>query len=100
MTPRSMSCPIASNPLTGGLAMGVTPAVSAAMTMSSTLSIPIDPCSQSMSTQSKPSRPTMSTIWGDGIMTETPNAGSPDRSLRFMRLVVIVGIRLKDRLMW
>ena len=66
--------------------MGVMPAVSAAMTINSTLSREIDPCSQSIRTQSKPSRPTMSTMCGDGNMTETPNAGSPDRSLRFMRL--------------
>ena len=90
---------MASNPLTGGLAMGVTPAVSAAMTMSSTLSTEIDPCSQSISTQSKPSRPTMSTMCGDGNMIETPNAGSPTRSFCFMRFGFMVSIRLKDCLL-
>ena len=69
--------------------MGVTPAVSAAMTMSSTLSSEMEPCSQSMRIQSKPSRPTMSTTWGDGNMTETPNAGCPESSLLFMRLGII-----------
>ena len=61
----------------------------------------MEPCSQSISTQSKPSRPMMSTMWGDGNITETPNAGLPDRSLCFIWLgsmgaafvcVVVVGM--------
>ena len=36
-----------------------------------------EPCSQSSSTQSKPAWPSISTICGDGNITEQPSAGSP-----------------------
>lgn len=66
---------MASGLAVAGRAIGVMPLASAAITISSTLSREIVPCSQSINTHSNPSRPIMSTICGDGIITDTPNAG-------------------------
>jgi hypothetical protein len=66
---------MASGLFTVGRAMGVMPAASAAMAISSTLSGEREPCSQSRRTQSNPSRPTISTICGEGNITDTPSAG-------------------------
>ena len=60
------------------------PLASADIAISSTLSMVRVPCSQSSSTQSKPAAATISTICGDGIITETPNTGSPARSFSFI----------------
>src|SRR5262249_8756119 len=72
-----------------GRAMGVMPAASQAIAISSTSLAPMLPCSQSMSTQSKPAHPNISTICGEGNMTEQPGAGSPRAILPFMRLAFI-----------
>ena len=72
-----------------GRAIAVMPLASAAIAISSTLSSVSVPCSQSSSTQSKPNAPSISTICGEGIMTDTPNTGSPARSFSFMRFVFI-----------
>ncbi len=63
---------MSSGELRAGRAMGVMPAASAAMASSSTLSGECVPCSQSISTQSKPSPASISTSCGEGIITETP----------------------------
>lgn len=57
------------------------------MTMSSIDSRPTEPCSQSISTQSKPIPAADSTICGEGIITESPNAGSPAAKRSFILLV-------------
>jgi hypothetical protein len=67
-----------------GRAIAVMPLASAAMAISSTLSSVSVPCSQSRSTQSNPAAATISTIWGEGIITETPYAGCPARSFSFI----------------
>src|SRR5215472_4824195 len=72
-----------------GRAMGVMPAASQAIAISSTSLAEMLPCSQSMSTQSKPAHPNISTICGEGNMTEQPSAGSPRAILSFMRLAFI-----------
>src|SRR5215831_16845063 len=69
-----------------GRAMGVMPAASQAIAISSTSLAEMLPCSQSMSTQSNPAHPNISTICGEGNMTEQPRAGSPRAILSFMRL--------------
>jgi hypothetical protein len=88
-----------------GRAIAVNPHASAAIAISSTLSSVSVPCSQSSSTQSKPNAPIISTICGDGIITDTPNAGSPAASLAFMRLGFISAVALRklgspDPLRW
>ena len=60
-----------------GRAIGVAPPACAAMAINSTLSRPIVPCSQSISTQSNPRCPAISAACGDGIITDRPIAG-PD----------------------
>ena len=72
--------------LVTGRAMAVIPEASAAIAISSTLSSVSVPCSQSSSTQSKPAAAIISTICGDGIITETPKTGSPARSFSFIGL--------------
>src|SRR5688572_26774107 len=79
-----------------GRAIAVMPQASAAIAISSTLSSVSVPCSQSSSTQSKPAAPIISTICGDGIITETPNTGSPARSFSFMRFFFISPSLLKS----
>jgi hypothetical protein len=66
------------------------PQASAAIAISSTLSSVSVPCSQSSSTQSKPAAPIISTICGEGIITDTPNTGSPARSFSFIRFGFIL----------
>ena len=66
--------------------MGVMPTASHAIAISSTSAGPMLPCSQSISTQSKPAMPSISTICGEGNITEQPNAGSPRAIFSFMRL--------------
>jgi hypothetical protein len=64
--------------------MGVVSLASAAMIISSMLSSEMVPCSQSIKTQSNPNLPIISTTWGDGIITDTPNAGWPDSNPSFI----------------
>jgi hypothetical protein len=75
--------------LVTGRAIAVMPDASAAIAINSTLSSVSVPCSQSSSTQSKPAAATISTICGDGIITETPNTGSPARSFSFIAFLFI-----------
>ena len=81
---------MASSLFTQGRAIGVIPTVSAARTIVSALSGEMEPCSQSISTQSNPSLPTISTSCGDRNITETPKAGSPERSFAFNAFFLIV----------
>src|SRR5262249_38111695 len=74
-----------------GRAMGVMPAASQAIAISSTSLAEMLPCSQSMSTQSNPAHPNISTICAGGEKTEQPSAGSPRAILSFMRLGLIAG---------
>ena len=59
------------------------PASSASIAMVAMLSVDLEPCSQSIMTQSKPRLPTISTICGEGNITDTPKAGSPAFSFSF-----------------
>src|SRR5262245_11990925 len=82
--PRSITSTISCAVLDLGRTMGVTPLDSAAMIMSSTVSSVMVPCSQSISTQSKPRPPAISTSCGEGIITESPKAGLPAANLAFI----------------
>jgi hypothetical protein len=79
-----------------GRAIAVMPQASAAIAISSTLSRVRVPCSQSSSTQWKPAAPIISTICGEGIITETPNTGSPARSFSFIWLRFIPSFPVCD----
>ena len=63
------------------------------MAITSTSDSDSEPCSQSSSTQSKPAKPNISTICGDGNITEQPSAGCPASSLAFMRFGFIKPLR-------
>jgi len=60
ITPRSMTAWMSLGDLVLGRAMGVMPAASQAIAISSTSLAEMLPCSQSMSTQSKPAPPNIS----------------------------------------
>ncbi len=84
--PRSMAAVMSALELLGGRTIGVIPTASAAMIMSSAVSSVMVPCSISISTQSKPAWPAISTICGDGIMMEHPKAGSPAVNIALIAL--------------
>ena len=69
-----------------GRAIGVMPTASQAIAISSMSAGPMLPCSQSIRTQSKPAMPSISTICGEGNITEQPSAASPRAIFSFMRL--------------
>lgn len=60
--PRSISCKISAGAFVRGRAMGVRPTASAAKVSASAASSVMLPCSQSMSIQSNPKCPTISTM--------------------------------------
>jgi len=93
MTPRSITLWISAFEFVCGRAMAVIPTASAAMAITSTSDSDSEPCSQSSSTQSKPAKPNISTICGDGNITEQPSAGCPASSLAFMRFGFIRPLR-------
>ncbi len=86
ITPRSMTLWMSLGELLRGRAIGVMPTASAAIAITSTSPRPMLPCSQSISTQSKPAWPSISTTCGEGNITEQPSAGSPRAIFSFMRL--------------
>ena len=73
-----------------GRAIAVMPTASAAIDINSISAGPMEPCSQSSSTQSKPAWPTISTICGEGNMIDTPKAGSPRAIFSFIRFRITI----------
>src|SRR5688572_8459479 len=87
IAPRSIAMRMSAALLLCGRTIGVMPEASAAITICSIVSRPMVPCSQSMSTQSKPMPAAISTICADGIITESPKAGCPEVKRIFIWLV-------------
>ena len=72
--------------------MGVMPLDSAAITIVCNVSGEMAPCSKSISTHRTRVAPNaISTICGDGIITERPNTGCPAANFSFILLGSIYG---------